>query len=93
MIQLNSQPQAPEYLAVAGPGFRDFSRIAASEPRMWRDILLANRDEILNQTRQFRASLDTLEQALIHSDSAALEHLIEQASLARAAWRLGPAEP
>ena len=93
MNQLNSQPQAPEYLAVAGPGFRDFSRIAASEPRMWRDILLANRDEILSQTRQFRASLDTLEQALSHSDSAALEHLIAQASGARAAWRLGPAEP
>jgi prephenate dehydrogenase len=93
MNMLSAQPQAAEQLAVAGPGFRDFSRIAASEPRMWHDILLANRDEILSQTRQFRASLDTLEQALSHSDSTALHDLIAQASAARAAWRLGPAEP
>ena len=60
---------------------------------MWHDILLANRDEILNQTRQFRASLDRLEQALSQSDGTALHGLIAQASAARAAWRLGPAEP
>ena len=91
MNMQSAQPQAAEQLAVAGPGFRDFSRIAASEPRMWRDILLANRDEILSQTRQFRASLETLEQAManVDGDGAALERLIEQASLARAAWRLG----
>ena len=85
------QAQAADSLAVAGPGFRDFSRIAASEPRMWRDILLANRDEILSQTRQFRASLEALEQAIANADGdgAALERLIEQASLARANWRLG----
>jgi prephenate dehydrogenase len=90
---VTTQTQAADSLAVAGPGFRDFSRIAASEPRMWHDILLANRDEILNQTRQFRASLDRLEQALSQSDGTGLHGLIAQASAARAAWRLGPAEP
>jgi len=92
---VTAQAQAADSLAVAGPGFRDFSRIAASEPRMWRDILLANRDEILIQTRQFRASLDTLEQAIanVDGDGAALERLIEQASLARANWRLGQPTP
>jgi prephenate dehydrogenase len=92
---VTAQAQAVDSLAVAGPGFRDFSRIAASEPRMWRDILLANRDEILSQTRQFRASLDTLEQAIanVDGDGAALERLIEQASLARANWRLGQPTP
>ena len=93
MNMVTAQPQAADFLAVAGPGFRDFTRIAASEPRMWHDILLANRDEVLNQSRQLRTSLDMLEQALIHSDSAALQGLIEQASLARAAWRLGQPEP
>ena len=93
MNMLSAQPQAAEQLAVAGPGFRDFSRIAASEPRMWHDILLANRDEVLHQSRQFRASLDRLEQALIDSDGTALHDLIAQASGARAVWRLGPAEP
>jgi prephenate dehydrogenase len=88
---VTAQTQATDSLAVAGPGFRDFSRIAASEPRMWRDILLANRDEVLSQTRQFRASLDALEQAMANADGdgAALERLIEQASTARANWRLG----
>ena len=88
---VTAQTQANDSLAVAGPGFRDFSRIAASEPRMWRDILLANRDEVLSQTRQFRASLDALEQAMANADGdgAALERLIEQASTARANWRLG----
>ena len=93
MNMLVAQPQAAEQLAVAGPGFRDFSRIAASEPRMWHDILLANRDEVLKQIHQFRASLDRLEQALSHSDGTALHGLIAQASGARAAWRLGQAEP
>ena len=88
---VTAQTQATDSLTVAGPGFRDFSRIAASEPRMWRDILLANRDEVLSQTRQFRASLDALEQAMANADGdgAALERLIEQASTARANWRLG----
>ena len=88
---VTAQTQATDSLAVAGPGFRDFSRIAASEPRMWRDILLANRDEILSQTRQFRASLEALEQAITNADGdgAALERLIEKASTARANWRLG----
>ena len=93
MNMLVAQPQAAEQLAVAGPGFRDFSRIAASEPRMWHDILLANRDEVLKQIHQFRASLDRLEQALTHSDGTALHGLIAPASGARAAWRLGQAEP
>ena len=93
MNMVTAQPQAADFLAVAGPGFRDFTRIAASEPRMWHDILLANRDEVLSQSRLLRTSLDKLEQALIHGDSAALQGLIEQASLARAAWRLGQPEP
>jgi len=93
MNMVTAQSQAADFLAVAGPGFRDFTRIAASEPRMWHDILLANRDEVLSQSRLLRTSLDKLEQALIHGDSAALQGLIEQASLARAAWRLGQPEP
>jgi len=93
MNMVTAQPQAADFLAVAGPGFRDFTRIAASEPRMWHDILLANRDEVLSQSRLLRTSLDKLEQALIHGDSAALQGLIEQASLARAAWRMGQPEP
>ena len=46
-----AQPSGEDFLALAGPGFRDFTRIAASEPKMWRDILLANRHELLEQAQ------------------------------------------
>jgi hypothetical protein len=41
-----------DFLSLAGPGFRDFTRIAASDPKMWRDILLANREELLASSRR-----------------------------------------
>ena len=87
---LRSQPHGKDYMALAGPGFRDFTRIAASEPKMWRDILIANRDELLAQSRIFQKSLQSLE-ALIASDSGdALEAQIRQASETRASWRVSP---
>jgi len=87
---LRSQPHGKDYMALAGPGFRDFTRIAASEPKMWRDILIANRDELLAQSRVFQKSLQSLE-ALIASDSGdALEAQIRQASETRASWRVSP---
>jgi len=84
-----AQPQARHFLELAGPGFRDFTRIAASDPSVWRDILLANRDEVLAQASHFRAALDALEATLRQSDALALEALIRQASEARARWQLG----
>jgi len=75
-------------MALAGPGFRDFTRIAASNPEVWRDILIANREELLAQSKIFQHSLQALEQ-LISSDAAdALESRISQASEARANWRI-----
>ena len=41
--------RASDFLSLAGPGFRDFTRIAASDPAVWRDILMANREEMLKQ--------------------------------------------
>ena len=55
MHGIASQPQGKEFLALAGPGFRDFTRIAASDPKMWRDILLANRHELLEQSQALPA--------------------------------------
>ena len=85
---LLGQPQGEAFLQMAGPGFRDFSRIAASAPAVWRDILLMNQQEVLAQSRHFRAALEKLETAIQSQDAPALERLIEQASQARAAWRL-----
>lgn len=88
MNAIQAQPQAAEFLALAGPGFRDFTRIAASDPSIWRDILLANRAEVLAQAQHFRAALDALEHTLRADDGAALQQLIAQASTARAQWQL-----
>lgn len=89
MNAIGAQPQAQAFLELAGPGFRDFTRIAASDPSVWRDILLANQAEVLAQARHFRAALDALEDAMRRQDAAALQSLIRQASEARARWRLG----
>jgi prephenate dehydrogenase len=83
------QSAGKDYLSLAGPGFRDFSRIAASDPKMWRDILLANRNELLAQTKIFRDTLATMESMIERGDTEALEALIDQASHTRAHWRMG----
>ena len=85
---LTAQTQGAEFLEMAGPGFRDFSRIAASDAAVWRDILSANHAEVLSQMSHFRKALEQFENALKHGDSQALEHLIQQASDVRAAWTL-----
>jgi prephenate dehydrogenase len=88
MNALNSQDQAAHFLSLAGPGFRDFTRIAASDPAVWRDILHANRDQLLLQLQHVRAALQAFETALAQGDSATLQALITAASQSRAAWSL-----
>jgi len=93
MNAIGAQPQAKDLLSLAGPGFRDFTRIAASDPAVWRDILLANSTQLLAQIQWFRSSLDALDYAIHRGDAPAIEALIAQASDARAAWRLGADAP
>jgi len=82
------QSHGKDYLGLAGPGFRDFSRIAAADPHMWRDVLIANREEIAEQSRRFKDALSRLEKAIAASDGDVLERLITQASHTRATLRL-----
>jgi prephenate dehydrogenase len=88
MNAISGQTEGKDFLALAGPGFRDFSRIAASDPQIWRDILISNRDELLKQTRLFNNSLQALELMISSGRSDALEGQIRQASDARAGWRM-----
>lgn len=88
MNAVNSQAQAAHFLSLAGPGFRDFTRIAASDPAVWRDILHANRDQLLLQSGHLREALQAFETALAQEDSAALQALITNASQSRSAWSL-----
>ncbi len=94
---LKDQNRGAEYLSLAGPGFRDFSRIAASDPTIWRDILLSNREEVLRQSEAFRQSLEALERQMRDWNGPALQDLIQEASDARSGWQMGapliPAAP
>jgi len=85
---ITGQEHGKEYMSLAGPGFRDFTRIAASDPKMWRDILIANREELLAQSRIFQQTLQSLEELIGNSSGDVLEVLIERASETRANWRI-----
>ena len=85
---LTTHPQGADYLDMAGPGFRDFSRIAASDPSVWRDILSANRTEVLAQLAHFQSSLALFEAAMQSGDTTGLQQLIQQASDVRSGWAL-----
>jgi prephenate dehydrogenase len=88
-----NQPAGEDFMALAGPGFRDFTRIAASDPSVWRDILLANREEVLKQAARFRHHLDAIELAMRTPNAEALESVLAQVSQARARWQMGAAMP
>ena len=83
-----SQPAGSEFLSLAGPGFRDFTRIAAGDPTVWRDILLANREEVLKQSQRLRHALDAFEVVMRSGNQEALEDLIRTASEGRSGWQM-----
>ena len=90
---VSRQPAGRDFLSLAGPGFRDFTRIAASDPTVWRDILMSNREEILKQSQRFRHALDAMEHIIKSGNAEALEDLIRKASEARAGWQMGAGKP
>ena len=87
------QPAGRDYLSLAGPGFRDFTRIAASDPTIWRDILMSNREEVLKQSQRFRHALDAMDHAMKSGNAEALEDMIRSASDARAGWQMSAGKP
>ena len=74
------------YFNFAASGFRDFTRIAASHPEMWRDICLANRVALLGELDRYQEQLDELHDALSRGDGAVLEKTFDVARAARRAW-------
>lgn len=86
MTQVSRAGNADLRLSLAGTGFRDFTRIAAGSPEVWRDIFLSNREAVLSEIEQFSVALEGLRQALERADADALEDALEQAALARRFW-------
>jgi prephenate dehydrogenase len=87
MAQVASSDNAAARLALAGTGFRDFTRIAAGSPEMWRDIFLSNRAALRAELAAVRAVLDQAERSIAEGDGAALEALLARAAQARRDWR------
>jgi prephenate dehydrogenase len=80
------KPHADLLFQYAASGFRDFTRIAASSPEMWRDISLANRDALLGELDAYLAQLTGMRASLAASDGAALEAVYANAQRARRQW-------
>ncbi|MBS1173918.1 MAG: tyrA [Burkholderiaceae bacterium] len=73
--------------AMAGAGFRDFTRIAAASPEMWRDVCLNNRDAIVADLDAYLAHTQALRDKIAASDSDTLLTEFTRASEKRLAWR------
>jgi cyclohexadieny/prephenate dehydrogenase len=64
-----------EVIKYSAGGFRDFTRIAASDPEMWRDVFLANKDAVLEMLQRFNEDLTALQRAIRWDDGEALYRL------------------
>ena len=84
--QMLDHPQGAHYLNFAGSGFRDFTRIAASSPEMWRDIALANRDSLLQLIGEQKQQLDKLERSLKSRNAQELHDYFQAAQQLREEW-------
>jgi len=83
---LATRPDAAELFRYAASGFRDFTRIAAGSPEMWRDISVANREALMTEVDAYRAALDRIAAMVAAGDGAALEAVFARASAARREW-------
>jgi prephenate dehydrogenase len=87
--EIADRPDAAELLGFAAGGFRDFTRIAASSPEMWRDISLQNRGALLAELDRYEARLAVFRALIEKGDGPALERLMAEARTARHAWATG----
>lgn len=86
VAQVANAEDASLKLDFAGGGFRDFTRIAASSPEMWRDICIANKEALLREINTYEAVLGHLKAQIKAGDGAALERVFARASAARLKW-------
>ncbi|WP_240655472.1 prephenate dehydrogenase [Paraburkholderia phosphatilytica] len=85
--QILNSPDAALKFSFAAGGFRDFTRIAASSPEMWRDVCVANRAALLDEIDDYTAVLARLRAAIDAGDGAALEAVFARSREARSAWQ------
>jgi prephenate dehydrogenase len=87
--EIAARADGEELLGFAAGGFRDFTRIAASSPEMWRDIALQNRAALLEEIDRYAARLAVFRALVEKGDGPGLERLMTEARSARHAWGAG----
>ena len=83
---LNKLEDVDEIFRFAAGGFRDFTRIASSDPVMWRDICLSNRDDVMAMMKRYRVEMEKMYRALEANDGDKLKQIFERAKKARDAF-------
>ena len=83
VAELAARPNAAELFGFAAGGFRDFTRIASSNPEMWRDICLANSAALLSELDAYSAQLQALRAMIANGDASELEKIFAAARDAR----------
>ena len=84
------QVTSSEVMQFSASGFRDFTRIAASDPTMWRDVFLANKDAVLEMLGTFNEDLSKLTRAIRRGDGdAVFEHFTRTRAIRRGIIQLG----
>jgi prephenate dehydrogenase len=89
---VSRRPNSAQLFGYAAGGFRDFTRIASSHPEMWRDICVANSDQLLKEVSLFSGELEKVRKFLETKDAASLEELFADARAAREKWLNGEYE-
>jgi len=84
--ELTERDNSELLFGFAASGFRDFTRIANSNPEMWRDICVANQAALLSEMDAYLAELQTLRGLLATGDASGLEQVFSHARNARTSW-------
>jgi cyclohexadieny/prephenate dehydrogenase len=89
-----SEVTRSEVLKFSAGGFRDFTRIASSDPTMWRDVFLANKDAVLEMLGRFNEDLSTLTKAMRNGDGQALfDHFTRTRAIRKGIVEIGQDSP
>ena len=83
---INKKNSKDQLLEFASSGFRDFSRIAASSPEVWRDISLANKKAIISDLTLYKKEIDVLVEFIDNSQEGNLNDYLSKASSTRSEW-------
>ena len=83
---INNKSNKEQLLNFAASGFRDFSRIAASSPEVWRDISLANKKAILNDLKLYQDEISSIIKLIEEENTNKLDQYLIEASTTRSEW-------